>query len=348
MVSATEKRKVDHLKMCTTKDVSFKDKTTLLECVELSYKTLPEISMSDVNLSTNFLGKAFSFPAMATAITGGAQAAKKVNKDIALACQSLGIGMGLGSIRAMLEQPSLIETYFVKDVAPDIFLAGNIGAAQLKQYPVEQVDDALQALQADALAIHMNAAQEAVQPEGDPDFSGLIAKIAEFSDKISVPVYVKEVGHGVGFEVASALRDTKIKAIDVEGAGGTSWTKVDSLRHKKSFGAAFWEFGIPTAVSVMEVKSALHGSGKGIVASGGIRTGLDAVKAIVLGADMVGMSMPVLKAQQKAGSKGVEELFSNLKREMDIASFLVGCRSIAELHKQSFVALGRLKDWTKQ
>jgi isopentenyl-diphosphate delta-isomerase len=348
MVNPTEKRKVEHLKLCATKDVAFREKTTLLECVELNYKTLPEISMADVNLSTNFLGKEFAFPAMASAITGGAQVSKKVNKDIALACQELGIGMGLGSIRAMLEQPSLIETYAVRDVAPDIFLAANIGAAQLKQYSVADVEDALGALEADALAIHLNAAQEAVQPEGDADFSGLIERIAHFAANISIPVYVKEVGHGISFEVAAALRDTKIRAIDVQGSGGTSWTAVDSLRHKKGFGKVFWDFGIPTAVSILDVRNAMRGVDKKVVASGGIRNGLEAVKALVLGADLVATSMPVLKAQQKGGSKGVANFFFNLKREMEIASFLLGCKNIAELHKERFVMTGKLKEWIKQ
>ena len=348
MVSATSKRKEDHIKMCATKDVSFREKTTLLECVELNYKALPEMRLEDVNLKTEFLGKQFSFPAMASAITGGAQVSKKINLDIAIACQSLGIGMGLGSIRAMLEHPSLSETYFVRDVAPEIFLSANLGCAQLKQYSPEDVNEAVQAIGCDALAIHVNAAQEAMQPEGDLDFSGLIDKIDEFSKKISVPVYVKEVGHGISFEVASALKETGIKAIDVQGAGGTSWTAVDGLRHKKSFGSVFREWGVPTAVSVLETKSALQGSGKKIIASGGIRTGIDAVKALVLGADLVAASMPVLQAQQKSGARGVEQFFFNLKKEMEITSFLLGAHNLAELHAQHYVTLGRLKEWIKQ
>ena len=322
MVSQIEQRKKDHLALCSKKDVLFHDKTTLLECVELNYKSLPELSMKEIDLSTNFLGKKFSFPFLACAITGGAQVSKKVNLEIAQACQELGIGMGLGSMRAMIQQPSLMETYFVRDVAPDIFLAGNIGAAQLKQFTPDEVNEALVAIEADALAIHVNAAQEAVQPEGDVDFTGLIAKIAEFSEKIKVPVYVKEVGHGISYEVALALKNTKIKAIDIQGAGGTSWTAVDSLRHKEGFGLIFRDFGIPTAVSLIETKSALVGTDKKVIASGGIRNGLDAVKALVLGADMVGNALPLLRAQQKNGSKGVTEYLTNFKKEMQITSFL--------------------------
>lgn len=348
MASATEKRKSDHIKICAEKDVSFREKTTLFECVELNYKALPEISLDEVNLSTNFLGKQFSFPIMVSAITGGAAASKKINKDIAKACQALGIGMGLGSMRAMLEHPSLAETYFVRDVAPDIFLAGNIGAVQLKEYSVEQLGEALDALEADALAIHVNAAQEAVQPEGDTDFSSLISKIDEVAARIGRPVYVKEVGHGIGFETASMLRETKISAIDIEGAGGTSWTAVNSLRHKKGFGEIFREFGIPTAVSLIETKNALQSTGKRIIASGGIRNGIDAAKGIVLGADLVGLALPVLKAQQKKGSMGVKALLSNLINEFEIASFLLGAKSVPELKSREYVIFGKLKEWFDQ
>jgi isopentenyl-diphosphate delta-isomerase len=294
------------------------------------------------------LGKNFSFPIIVSAITGGAQASKKVNGDIAKACQSLGIGMGLGSMRAMLEHPSLAETYYVRDVAPDIFLAGNIGAAQLNEFSVEQIREALDAIEADALAIHVNAAQEAVQPEGNVDFSGVVSKIDETSARLGKPVYVKEVGHGIGFEVASMLRGTKISAIDVQGAGGTSWTTVDSLRHKKGFGSAFGEFGIPTAVSIIETRNALQSSDKKIIGSGGIRNGIDAAKAIVLGADMAGLALPALKAQQGGGTKGVEALLSNLINELEITSFLLGAKNVSELKTLPYVVTGKLRDWLKQ
>lgn len=348
MVSQIEKRKKDHLELCAKKDVSFHKKTTLLEEVELSYKALPELSMSEIDLSTTFLGKKFSFPFLVSAITGGAQVSKKVNLEIASACQEIGIGMGLGSMRAMIQQPSLMETYFVRDVAPDIFLTGNIGAAQLKQFTPDTVNEALDAIEADALAIHVNAAQEAVQPEGDVDFSGVISKIAEYSDKIKVPVYVKEVGHGISFEVAQALKETNIQAIDVQGAGGTSWTAVDALRHKKGFGLIFRDFGLPTAVSLIETKSALVGTNKKIIASGGIRTGIDAVKALVLGADLVGCALPILQAQQTKGIKGIKEYLLGFKKEMQITSFLIGCKDINEIHSEKALLLGKLKEWVKE
>ena len=348
MVSATEKRKKQHLELCAKKDVGFEKKTTLLECVELNYKTLPQVNMNDVNLSTEFLGKQFNFPLIVSAITGGAQVAKKVNQDIARACQSLGIGMGVGSMRAMIEQPSLATTYDVREVAPDIFLAGNIGMFQLKQYSPARIQEAIDSIGANAIAVHINAAQEAVQPEGDTDAEGLIEAIDAFSREITVPVYVKEVGHGISFEVAKSLSKTGIKAIDVQGAGGTSWTRVDSLRHKNGFGEIFRDIGLPTAVSIIETKNALIDTDIKIVGSGGVYNGLDAVKSIILGADMTGMALPILKAQIKGGAKGIENYLLNYKQEMIIAAYLLGCRSIGELHKEEHVVLGKLKEWLDQ
>ncbi len=348
MSSLTEKRKKQHLELCAKKDVGFEKKTTLLECVELNYKTLPQINMGAVNLSTEFLGKQFEFPLIASAITGGAQVSKKVNLDIASVCQDLGIGMGLGSMRAMIEQPSLSDSYKIRHIAPDIFLAGNIGMFQLKQYSSQQIQEALDEVEADAIAVHVNSAQEAVQPEGDNDAEGLTEMIDAFSREISVPVYVKEVGHGVSFEVAKSLSKTNIKAIDVQGAGGTSWTRVDSLRHKTGFGEVFRDIGLPTAVSIIETKNALIGSDKKIIGSGGIYTGLDAIKAIILGADLTGMALPILKAQVKGGSKEIKKYLLNFQKEMIIASYLIGCKNINELQKEEYVVLGKLKDWLNQ
>jgi isopentenyl-diphosphate Delta-isomerase len=344
MISLTEKRKIDHLKLCSQKNVSFKEKTTLLECVELNYSSLPEISLKEVDLSTKFFGKNFSFPFIVSAITGGAQISKKVNLDIAKACSEIDVGLGLGSMRAMIEKPSLKETYFVKKDFPNIFVAGNIGVAQLNNYSTQKIESVLQSVEVDALAIHINSAQEAMQPEGDTDFSNLIEKILVFSEEISIPVYVKEVGHGISFDIAKKLEKTKIKAIDVQGAGGTSWTRVDSLRHEKSFGNIFRDIGWPTALSIINTKKALKNSNKKIIASGGIRNGFEAIKSISLGAHMVGNALPILQAQQKNGFIGVKDYLQNFKKEMEIASFLSGCKNISELQKQKPIIFGKLKE----
>jgi len=324
----TEKRKAEHIEICLKKDVSFKHKTTKFEEVHLEYDCLPDFALTDMDLSTEFLGKKFSAPLMVSAITGGTKKAKKINKDIAKACQKLGLGMGLGSQRAMIDYPDLTDTYKVRDVAPDIFLAGNIGASQLKDYTVKQLKKAVLDVKADALAIHLNAAQEAVQPEGTPDFSGAPKKIRLVAKTLVRPVYVKEVGHGIGRVTARKLAKTGIKAIDVQGAGGTSWVAIDAMRGNKESGETFREFGIPTAVSIYECRKEFKGS---IIASGGIRSGLDIVKGLILGASLAGIALPVLKAQNKGGAKGVERYLKGIIDETRIAMFLVNAKNLAAL-----------------
>jgi isopentenyl-diphosphate delta-isomerase len=331
----TQNRKTEHLHIACSENVQFREKTTGLEKIgfkgmDLEYKTLPEINKKEIDLKTSFLGKKFSAPIMVEAITGGCEEARQINRDIAAACEELGLGMGLGSMRAMIENPAMKETYFVRDVAPSIFVAGNIGAAQLLNYPIEKIEKALCAIQADALAIHLNAAQEALQKEGDTNFKGVISAIEKISAKLSKPVFVKEVGHGIGFSVAKKLAKTKIMAIDVAGAGGTSWTGIDSLRGNKEIGETFWDYGIATAESIVECRRAFK---KKIIASGGIRTGLDAAKAIALGADLCGIALPVLKAQQAEGKQGVKKYLEKIIEELKIAMFLSGVKNLKQLKK---------------
>ncbi len=227
MAAETENRKAEHLKIAAEGEVQFKGKTTGFEKVgfkgvDLEYRALPEIDKKDVRLETEFLGKRFKAPLMVEAITGGVKEAKKINKDIAKACEALGLGMGLGSQRAMIEFPELKETYFVRDVAPNIFLAGNLGVTELGKCSLEEIEKALEEVKADALAIHINAAQAALQPEKETNFRGRLKEIEKLVQGLKKPVYVKEVGHGIGFETAKALAETGVKAIDVGGAGGTS------------------------------------------------------------------------------------------------------------------------------
>jgi len=329
----TEKRKAEHIEIALRKNVQFKCKTTEFEKIRLEYDCIPDFDLSEVNLSTEFLGKRFSAPLMVSAITGGTTKAREINRDIAKACQKLGVGMGLGSQRAMLENSSLADTYQVRDVAPDIFIAGNIGITQLKNYSVKELEKTLSDVGADALAVHLNAAQEAIQKDGTPNFNGVLPALKALSRKLSKPVYVKEVGHGIGVNAAKKLSSSGIKAIDVQGAGGTSWVAIDSLRGNKDLGETFWDFGIPTAVSVFECRQAFRGS---IIASGGIRSGLDVVKGIILGADLAGIALPVLKAQFRDGAKGVEKYLQGIINETRIAMFLLNAQSIKDLKRTKY------------
>lgn len=344
----TKKRKADHIKIALTQDVSFSKKTTGFEDVgfegvELNYNALPEIDKKEVELGTEFLGKAFSAPIMAASMTGGIREAEGINKEIAKACEDLHLGMGLGSQRAMIENPALTKTYKVREVAPTIFLAGNIGVVQAKGYSAEKMTDALEKIGADALCIHINAAQEAVQAEGTTDFRNGIETIDRLSRELSHPVIVKEVGHGISKEVAKELAKTKIKAIDVGGAGGTSWVRIDSLRSEKTkkLGEVYSEFGIPTTASIIETRSVFNGK---IIATGGVRNGLDIVKAIVLGADLCGIALPVLRAQQEGGTAGVKKYFEQIIEEIKTGMFLVGAKNIAELKHKKYTLTGKIKE----
>ena len=346
----TKKRKGEHIQIVLKKKVAFREKTTGLEDVsfkeiELMYTAIPQVDKKKISLAAKLFSKNFSAPLMVSGMTGGVKEAAKINKDIAMACQELGLGMGVGSERAMIEHPALTETYFVRDVAPGIFLAANIGAAQLAEYNVSQIQKAVDGIKADALAIHLNAAQEAVQKEGDTNFSNTLKLIKKTVSKIRQPVYVKEVGNGITFEVAKMLAKTGVKAIDVQGAGGTTWVGVESYRGNYELGETFWDIGIPTTLSVMETRKAFNGT---IIASGGIRTGLDVVKCIILGADMASTAYPVLKAQNAGGANGVKRCLEQIIEEICVGMFLVGAKNIVELKKKKFVLKGKTLDWARQ
>lgn len=346
----TENRKTEHLRIALKENVQFREKTAGFEDIafkdiELDYQTMPEINKKDVDARTEFFGKKFSAPIMVAAITGGVPEAERINKDIARACEALGIGMGLGSQRAMLENPNLTKTYYVRDIAPHIFLAGNLGITQAKQYPAIEIDTALDDIEADALALHLNAAQEALQLEGTTDFSGGFETIKRLRKELKHDFFVKEVGHGISGSVAKQLEKLKVRAIDVGGAGGTSWTGIDSLRGNKQIGQTFWDFGIPTAVSVIECKRVFSGK---IIATGGIRNGLDVAKSLVLGADLAGIALPVLQAQDFGGTNSVKKYLEKIIEETKTAMFLAGAKNIGELKKKKYVALGKVKEWIEQ
>ena len=346
-MSETKNRKDEHIKICLEEDVQFRKKTACFDDVgfggiDLRYKSLPETSKSEISLETEFLGKTFSAPLMVSGMTGGTEKGENINRDIAKACQELGIGMGLGSQRAMLENRELSHTYKVRDVAPDIFLAGNIGVLQLGEYSVEDLEWMLEKVGADALAIHINAAQEAVQKDGGSDFKGGVEKIRKVAGALGKPVYVKEVGHGISMEVAKLLSATEIKAIDVGGAGGTSWVGVESFRGNKEKGELFWDIGIPTPVSILKVRKVFNGK---IIASGGIRSGLDVVKSLILGADIGEIALPVLKAQDTAGSKGVKEYLEEKIEEIRTSMFLAGANDVKELKEKKVVLGPKIEEW---
>jgi isopentenyl-diphosphate delta-isomerase len=320
--SQTESRKKDHVELVIRKGAQY-EKTAGFERISFVHDALPEISMASVDLSTSFLGKRVRFPILITGMTGGYKDAESINKSLAMAAEENGFAFGVGSQRAMIEKPELSRTYRVRDVAPGVPLLSNIGAFQLKRYGISQIESLFSSIEADALAVHLNPLQEVIQPEGDTDFSGVLDAIAKTCERLPVPVLVKETGAGISQDVALKLRDAGVKYIDVSGAGGTSWSKVEYLRNGDIPG--FEDWGIPTVDAIIQCRGVLP-----LIASGGIRDGIEASKAIALGADMCGAAYPFIKAHRDGW---LGRYISTFKRQMLICSYLTGSRSLDQLKK---------------
>ncbi len=341
----TEKRKAEHIKICLEQKAQARNVKAGFEDIHLVHRALPEVNRKDINLSTSFLGKKFNAPLIVGAMTGGTEEAISINSAIAEAVEKLGLGMGLGSQRAAIEDAKLEKTYAVaRKAAPNAFLIANIGGVQLVHgYGIKEVRKVVEMIDADAVAIHLNALQEAVQPEGQTNFKGVLAKIAQVAGELDKPVIVKETGAGISAEDAKALQEAGVKAIDVGGVGGTSFAAVEYYRGRTSLGEAFWDWGIPTAVSIVE---STQSAKLPVIASGGVRSGMDAAKALALGASLASVSQPVLEAAVK-GSKETEQLLSCLIDELRNVLFLVGAENTAGLAKVPLIISGGTAEWLK-
>ena len=331
-------RKLEHLLICKNYDVNYNDKTTGFEDIELVHRALPEVHKEEIDISTEVFGKKLESPLFITAITGGHPAAKDINKELATVAEDKQIGLGLGSQRAAIVNPELRDTYdVVREYAPSALVLGNIGAPQS-----DLAEKAVEILDSDILAIHLNPLQEAIQPEGDVDARGYIDSIADICKSVKVPVMAKETGTGISSEDAKTLEKAGVSFIDIEGAGGTSWAAVETYRADDRYmGELFWDWGIPTAVSTAEVVNSVDIP---VVSSGGIRSGLDAAKAIALGADAVGMALPALKGAYE-GQDALVQMVERFNESLRIAMFLVGASNIEELKNSSLVIKGETKDW---
>ena len=329
-----EKRKADHIRINIEEDVNFKQLTSGLEKYFFLHKPLPELNLADVSTEWELLGKTLKTPLLISSMTGGTAEAREINRTLAIAAQETGMAMGLGSMRAAIEDPDLEDTYRVREVAPDILLLANLGAVQFNYgYGVDECRRAVEMIEADALILHFNALQEAVQPEGDGDFRGLFAKVEAVCRQLNVPVIAKEVGWGFDKETARRLAEAGVAAIDVAGAGGTSWSQVEmyrapTARHARVAGA-FVDWGIPTAVSIQlchQVAPHLP-----IIASGGIQDGIDVAKCISLGATAVGFAGAFLRAAVQDGSEGVVELARIFTDQLRVAMFASGAATLPAL-----------------
>jgi len=331
----TSSRKLDHLRICAEEavecgDAGFGD-------VRLAHNALPECDMRSIDLSVRFLDHTLKSPLFISAMTGGHPKTKETNARLARIAERFGLGMGVGSQRAALEDPSLADTFsVVRDEAPHAFLVANLGAVQLREHGADWAREAIGMIGADAIAIHLNFLQEAIQPEGDHNATGCLAAIAELCSEIKTPVIVKETGCGISGGVARRCWGAGAKAIDIGGWGGTSWAAVESVRAGESknekdrplqtLGEDFSAWGIPTVVSLAEVSA----TGGPVIASGGIRTGIDIAKCLALGADLTGMAMPLLKPALESDT-ALAARVETIHHELAASMFLCGAARTADL-----------------
>ncbi len=337
MMGHTKKRKTEHVDIVLKKNVQYRNGAGFEE-VMLMHKAVPELDFDKVDTKTEFLGKKLEAPLIIEAMTGGYPEAGKINKDLAEIAEKEGIAFGLGSQRAMIEEPSLAKTYYVRDVAPSIPIIANIGAYQLKKYPFEKIERLVSSVEADALAVHLNPLQEIIQPEGDRDFSVILDAIRITCGKLSVPVIAKETGAGIGSDAAKKLKDAGVEYIDVAGAGGTSWSAIEYERGGGVPGFADW--GIPTVSCIIADRGILP-----LIASGGIRSGIDAAKAIALGAELAGAAQPFLRAYAK-GKLGKE--IALWKEQLKVCMFLTGSKDISSLKKAKIFVPAEIREMAAQ
>jgi len=348
----TENRKSEHIKICLDEKAQARKATAGFEDVHFIHRALPEVDRAKIDLSTTVFGHKFSAPLIVGAMTGGVTEATRINAAIAEAVETLHLGMGVGSQRAAIENPKLAKTFSIaRKKAPTAFLIANIGGIQLVHgCGVKEVKKAVEMIDADAVAVHLNALHEVVQPEGQTTFKGVLAKICEVAGEIDKPVIVKETGAGIAAEDAKKLEKGGVKAIDVGGTGGTSFAAVEyhrtmeqenSLRHFLSDG--FWDWGIPTVVSLAEATQTVKIP---VIASGGVRSGTDIAKSLALNACLGSVCQPVLEAAVK-GAKATEKLLSFLIAELRNAMFLVGAARVQNIARVPVVVTGKTAEWLK-
>lgn len=346
-----EERKNRHIRVSLEEAVE-SGASTGLEEIYLIHRALPEIDLEEVDTSIRLFGRRLEAPIIISALTGGTEEGKRINEVLATAAEEYGIGIGVGSQRIALEDPSREPTFtIVRERAPNTLVIANLGCPQLSLgWGVEEARRCIEMVEADALAIHMNPLQEAVQVGGETRYRGILSRIRELADALETPIIMKETGCGVSAEDAKRIEEAGAEAIDVSGAGGTSWAIVEHHiarevgdREREALGKALGDWGIPTAISIVEVSQS---TGLRVIASGGIRTGLDIAKAIALGADAVGIARPFLQRAVE-GLESVRSYILELIRELRTVMFLVGARDVEELRRTPLVIMGKTAEWLR-
>ena len=346
-VEMIKKRKKEGIDIPLKEQVQGKESTTLLEDVYLIHNALPEINFEDIKLNTTFLGMSFSAPIIIDSMTGGTDEALLINKRLGQIAEKYGFAMGLGSQRAGLKSDKLIESYSVaRSVAPNAYLIANIGGAQLAEgLSKDDVKKIIQMIDADAIAIHLNPLQELIQPEGEPHFKGILQKITSLADDIEIPIIVKEVGSGISPEVAIRLQSAGIRAINVAGSGGTSWAGIEKIRAdnakshiKSNLGNLFWDWGIPTALCVLLTSKSVDIP---VIASGGLRNGLEITKCLMLGAKMCAMAFPFLKKAAESEYE-LDQFTQLILAQLRGTMFLLGASDIESLVNTRYILKDKL------
>lgn len=343
----TSSRKLDHLRICCdemveTGDAGFDD-------VVLVHNALPECDMDRVSTATRFLGHPFEVPLVIAAMTGGHPETTRINARLGAAAERFGLGIGVGSQRAGLEDPAQVESYrVVRENAPSAFVIANLGAVQLRDHGADWADRAVEMIGADALAVHLNFLQEAIQPEGDRDATGCLDAIERLCQRATYPVIAKETGNGISGEVARRLYGAGVAAIDTGGLGGTSWAVIEAIRARetgraeddrlRALGETFRDWGVPTVASLVECRRL----GGPVIATGGVRSGIDAAKAVALGASLAGMALPLL-GPARAGQETLDAAIVRVIDELRVAMFLTGSADVAALSQARTVLTGRIR-----
>jgi isopentenyl-diphosphate delta-isomerase len=339
-------RKRSHFDLCAREAVEFRAKTTLFEDVELIHHPLVETSLDEIDLGVTVLGKRLNYPIVITGMTGGTEDVGQFNREVAALAGRLGIAFGVGSQRIMYANPEAARSFQVREIAPDVLLLGNLGIAQAREMKTSNIVNLAEAIGADAICVHLNAAMEIIQERGDHDFRQSLECIERLVAESPVEIIVKETGCGFSRESGEKLASVGVRWIDVAGAGGTSWVGVETLRNRalRHLGEAFWDWGIPTAASVCELRNL----GVGLIASGGLRNGVQAAKAIALGAKLVGVALPVLRAYVSDGIEGVEVFLRQFCAELRAAVMLCGGHRLEDLTRDRAIIGGRLREWVVQ
>jgi len=324
--SRLERRKDEHLDLCLEQDVEAQQVTPGFDRYRLPHRALPDLDLAAVDLGAELAGRPLRMPLVITGMTGGSTRAGEVNQALARVAQRTGVGLGLGSQRAMIEHPELAWSYQVREQAPDVPILANLGAVQLNRgVTPAQCAEVVQAVDADVLCLHLNALQEAIQPEGDRDFRGLDDPIRAVVEAVSVPVLLKETGCGISGETATRAAALGCAGVDLSGVGGTSWSRVEALRQQdplfRAVGEAHRDWGIPTVESLIEVRAAIPRHL--VIASGGVRSGTQMAIALALGADLCGVALPVLRALAESEDAAVA-LLDRYREELRVALFCCG------------------------